>query len=913
MTEPWTPCIVRIAGLDASIIDTFRGSLGERASTVAELEAALATARSKAVDLLFRLVPAAAPDERRMLLRWKRDCFNGREIGDSWCPRDAPWLEAETADVLREVGVKEKALNAARQALETEYKAQQEREREQLVRLAVDPSLLRGISLASPSTATNLHRASQLRSGALDRKGRRLELSLLRFASRAALKLSPFSTLTVIGVGRIENRENANASVLWLIDSPHEHSLLRLKRYLFYQILEVLYTVPRFRSSLRLVLNNSLEPIGPERVRFYRRGFRGPDPETRGTRLHRPSMLRMDLEQRIAQALSKRCREEPVPFDDVVEALVPPTGSTEAADAMTKKLLRLGCLHVFPPWSNIDERAEIKMLEYLRSLPYDETLGQLILVWERLVALEGAFADSLDPVAVVEEIPDLVKRAWDRTVALADLDPGAKFVFSEKGDLYEDVVLENPSTTRGEVAIFPRRTLEGIMVDLDPLLVLGAFFDRRVDCLITLGALARREWPGARHVALLDLFSKARPLYQRYLSSEAEIASSREWTSTFDPLSLDTLCPVAVLRRELAEQLESCLGPSSNGVEIEPARLERLVSRVPAQYRPLIGGCLFIQPVSADGSLWVLNRLYEGTGRYSSRYTAVMGSEQRSRFADRLRAGCRFEIDGREAEIVDLLSSQGDTLNVHALQTERVLEFPGENSGASRDRILNLRDLSVELPEDSRIPLRLVDPSGRWVLPTHLGGTKLRLMPIMVKFLGLFGPGELRPVIPLPRYHRRGDIETRERVSLGKVVVLRKRWRIWPNSLVEALRGQSGARAFEILCRWRLEKSLPDRLFVLERRPTPLQTELYKPQFIDFDSPSFVKVFLNVVKVTPEPLVAEEMLPMTEDFSTDSRGSRRALEIQLESIVLKDSEFLESPAGDAMTPAGVVGELANRG
>ncbi|MEM1181447.1 MAG: lantibiotic dehydratase, partial [Acidobacteriota bacterium] len=505
-------------------------------------------------------------------------------------------------------------------------------------------------------------------------------------------------------------------------------------------------------------------------------------------------------------------------------------------------------------------------------------------------------------------------KAWAGVAALAGLRPDAKFVMSPKGDLYEDVVVENPAQERSEVLEIPASTIATIHKDLEPLLTVGAFLTRRVDCLINLRAFARREWPGQNRVGLMDLFAKAQPLYRQFLAAESEAIKKGEWASTFNPSDLDELRLAAERRGEIAAVLDSCLVPSETGAEIDRAKMRRLADRVPAAYRPSVGGCLFLQPAKADGSLWVLNRMYEGTGRYSSRYTAVMGDDQRSAFAERLRAGSTFEVDGRPAELVDLLCAQGDTLNVHALQTERVIEFPGEDSGAPRHRRLALQDLSVEISQDDDgVPLRLLDADGRWILPAHLGGTILRFMPIMVKFLALFGPGDLRRANPMPALREENGVPVRDRVTLGKVVLLRKQWRTKPADLVAEVARKSEAEAFERVHRWRNERGVPERVFMVEKRPSRLNLELYKPQYVDFRSPSLVKIFLAAAATTPELLVLMEALPTTEEFPETSDGQRRLVEVQCESISAQGAPSSVPPAGGAETPVPLTGAVTNRG
>jgi len=884
----WLPCIVRVGGLTASAIEPFHSQLVEQVLDLESHEAELGRARAHSVDVLHEAVPAAAPDVRRLLLRWRRACFNGREIGSSWTPPQEAELPSEVREamervVLLEIAAKEKTRDFSRA-----FDEQRQDERAELAQRAVDPSMARGIGLASPSTAANIDRLRVCPPNQFGRKELKLEQSLLRFISRAALKLSPFSTLTPVGLGVLEERAPSDLNLpIWFPGPFQQHSLLRLKRYLFHQMIEVLFTAPGLQQRLILVLNNSIEEISPGRFRFFRRGYRGPDPETRGTRLNQPAILRMDLNSATVEHMRSRFGDKRFCYAEALATLGSFFDSPERATSMLSSLLSVGFLEPVVPWCNTDVRAETQFLHFLRSSACSDEFAKLIQQLARIIDLEDEFAEAVAPERIGGEISRLLSESWKQVISYAGLASDAKLVQAPKGDLYEDVFIQSVASPNGEIVTLPRTVLEKALEDVEPLLALGNFYDRKVDFLMTCSAFIKKNWPGRRRVGLMDAFAEAQALYREYLKSEADIRQTGNWTATFDPWELESLKDVKRLRSSLAERLERTLAPAKDGLRILPEAIDQLVSEIPPSYALLVGGCLFLQPALANGDLWVLNRLHEGTGRYSSRYTAVMGETLRQRLAFHFEKSSRLQIAGQRAELIDLLCAQGDTLNVHALQTPRVLEFPGENSGAPPERRLTLRDLSIELSEDHS--LRLVDSAGNWLLPVHLGGTRLHAMPILVKFLSLFGPGELRPVIPMPQFVATDGALVRDRVSIGRVVVLRRRWKLSMGELVRKQESASDDQFFRALNRWRINCGLPERLFILEKRPT-LGDDTYKPQYIDFTSPSFAAVFRTLLKITPEPIIAEEMLPEPGDFPKDAFGQPRALELQLEAVTFGQRE-----------------------
>src|SRR4029077_17628462 len=82
-----------------------------------------------------------------------------------------------------------------------------------------------------------------------------------------------------------------------------------------------------------------------------------------------------------------------------------------------------------------------------------------------------------------------------------------------------------------------------------------------------------------------------------------------------------------------------------------------------------------------------------------------------------------------------------------------------------------------------------------------------------------------------------------------------------------------------------LGKGIPDQVFVPE--PIPLSGSIYhqKPQYIDFSSPSFLRIFSSILKAGMRTLILEEALPVPEQFPVHGQGW--ATEVQLESFAFR--------------------------
>jgi hypothetical protein len=263
-----------------------------------------------------------------------------------------------------------------------------------------------------------------------------------------------------------------------------------------------------------------------------------------------------------------------------------------------------------------------------------------------------------------------------------------------------------------------------------------------------------------------------------------------------------------------------------------------------------------------------------------------MDADTRRRYAGQYLRAAGREVDGEPADLLDLMWSRGDTLNVHAVQTARVLAIPGETLDRRAAEPVALRDLRVSLDGTGGLP-RLADACGRRVLPVHLGSTASSLMSFLIQFLAQWGPGEVRPPVSPVSSRREGSVQILERLTAGCLVLARRRW---VASLGEDLRRESAVaseeEAFAALNRWRLEHDLPERLFWIEKTHYDLVGDVYKPQYLDFTSPLFVEVFRSALRTNSDPLAFEEMLPVSSDLPRGPGGERWAVELQLDTLPL---------------------------
>jgi hypothetical protein len=882
------PLVARIAGLEASAVEPLASPrCAELATVVVATERELDEVRSQLVDRLYAEIHGAPAELRRLFLAVKRDSFNHRSISRHRNSSLWPSLHERIGPLAESVVALEQRLADEWDTLRGEFASEGGRQARYLCRLVLEEKgLLRGLALAGPSMVGDLRRFCKEPGRPVGSKQMKLAISLSRYVSRSALKLSPNSTLTRSALGSVE-RETPD-SLRLLGSGWQERSLLRLRRIYVDQWRDLLLCHSAFRASLPIGLNESIQEIESGRFRWLRPG-RWKRSVT-GTDLHfvQDAFVNTRRENRPFRFAFNLLQAGPLSFLDLQHRL---TGKTEherrVMEAELDQLLDLGFLRFLLPWSEDEAHVELQLLRHLRTISQLEEIADFL---DRLVELQQGYADAAEPERALPEMANLSAGLTRRLGELAglDLNPVEDY---RRGRFYEDVLLVRRTEAGSEDLVqVSRAAMERTAASTEPLVRLAFLYSHRHDFLHALAELASRQFPHQQTVGFLDLFSAAQPLWRQYDCFLAEATKDPDgWRSSFDPFGLTAVEELDRLRHSAWDGLGSCVTAVEHAEVLSGSALADLLTPVPLRYAPLVGVCLFLQPLDDYGERWFLNRMHEGVGRYGSRFTSTMSPSTRARYTDYLASRTPFEIDGEPLELLDLLCSQGDTLNVHAVQTPWVLDIHGNGPHSSCARRLRLRDLRVELAGPHRLPW-LMDADGQRFLPVHLGGASHAFMPTIVKFLSLFGPGEFRSVWPLRRLQHEGEGEVLKRLMIDSVVFGRKRWS-FPLRSIDKRLAAPDPEAYVALQDWRLRQGIPERVFLLQRIPHRVLADRFKPQYLDLTSPLSPSILRTAIENGNGSVSFEEMLPDPEAFPRDRDGRHWGVELLLDTLALRPQRY----------------------
>jgi hypothetical protein len=354
------------------------------------------------------------------------------------------------------------------------------------------------------------------------------------------------------------------------------------------------------------------------------------------------------------------------------------------------------------------------------------------------------------------------------------------------------------------------------------------------------------------------------------------------------------LAAMAAVRRELV--LDYLRASRAGEAELD------LTDRVPGIAERLAGlrgtwssYSLFLQPeVGPDGRVTraVLNHFYNGLSAYATRFLTWTGEPVVEAVRQRVRA-----VFPPDDAVVEMRPVRGFNANLHPLLADAEIDFDGCTPGGwPLDRIAARHDEETD-------EVVLVDrETGRTVHVLYLGF----LIPFLLPgtWAGLFTLASRGPVLdPLaaPAEASRPPAEKREvrsypRVTIGRIVVERRRWYVPLAKLREAVGDARDDEALVRLLRFARELGMPDDVFFRPRAPQEISTDQpvaeqiarnapwskEKPQYLSLVSPLRVRAFVAWLGRANEDVVFEEALPHPDAAPIEGPEGRHVAEVVLE-------------------------------
>ncbi|WP_051969185.1 lantibiotic dehydratase [Kitasatospora azatica] len=734
-------------------------------------------------------------------------------------------------------------------------------ERRALAALCREPALAQSVALTSSDLLRAVERAG---AGAVDRKARKEEPGVLRYALRASTKTSPFSWFTAVGWGALP----AGSSGPWrppddlALGTPT--SLVEANRTLVAALSQALLDSPRRRADL------------PHRMTSTARISDGRATYARSRPVFAGGRYLITTEDEVALTaggplsfVTAQC-QPPVVLDELTLRLSSALGGPANAPAAAAFLARLAEAELLVPCEPLDPQSAqplSQLARWLRAWPEDARLAEQIDEIARRTARFARTAADRRPAVLA----DLATRWTDVLGAAGSPVPerGAPLTV-----LSEDVVAPTPLRLDGQLSPADTEAL----CELTPL---AELFD--------LGQVLRR--------AVRDRFvARYGPggCCPNVWEFGAEVAAA--WEQAWRVAALAPPQPLPSGLAELAELRASVLAAVAGADRTDhadggmrdivlPAGLVRgLGARLPGWVveRPLSYSYFVQRDLDPGSELLCVNHVYGGWGRFSSRFLDALDPAATTEVARQVRRGL-----GPGARAAQVRPVGGFNANLHPLLVP-------DEIGPDR-RWASIGESDVDLVHDEagdqlRFRLRATGELLDVLYAGFLAPVMLprRLAPLLSDHP--HGVVDFRPLLP----HRAlpapgGQVVRTPRLTYRHLVLHRRRWQL-PAEVLGVLGAELAAdREVPVatVARWRALLGLPEQLFL---RPAPTtaadwtadqllaQLRQPKPQFVDLGSALHLRCLSRWLARHPAGAVLEEALPAPGGRP----GPTRAVELVVE-------------------------------
>jgi hypothetical protein len=648
-------------------------------------------------------------------------------------------------------------------------------ERVTLAAMCAEDPLRKAAALSGRDLLHGIDRTAGRR-GEPDKRTRKAEPAVLRYALRASTKTSPLSWYTYVGFGWWGHGEQP-----WDVGEPV--AVARVNRALLDRISRAVLTDPARRDHLGHHIAPGLRIRG-ERV-LFRRDV--PVPVTGRMFATREEQVEMRASGPLrflvglVRAASPDC---PTPAELVV-ALADRLGGAEAIPAATgyvHQLIDSGVLVAADPVSpQHPERAE-PLAAWLAEQGLPNLAAAVLRLDERTAAFSSLPAGKRP--AALAELADGWAQAGD---AAGDATHPVQVDLTGIPPLSEDVVLPGRFPLGGRHGQGSLPTL----ARLTPFLML---FDQQLLIrLMVRDAFVERYGRGAivEPVALAELLDEVVP--KAFTIGRGPSSGRAEELGT-------AVCDLLDLRTGLAALIDADSAPGAADRAI-PERAARMATALLPDWakRRTASYSLFVQPTRAG---LVVNHVYAGFGRFTSRFLDYLAPSARYAVASQL----RLLLGEQTAQFRPV---GGFNANLHPVVTG--LEIGEEPTWA---------DLTADLVEayhDERTDqIRLRNTStGQTINVLYLGFLIPFMLPSRMAAFNSDLDCGLLDLSPLTRSEAVAGVTRTGRLTFGDVVLSRRSWRFTDHAVTELLGTIGNARSQALaVAELRARHGIPQHVFV---------------------------------------------------------------------------------------------------
>lgn len=838
------------------------------------------------VDQIEQEVPKQESDKiRNQLIQYKRDIFNHR-FPKKNSQYFVPFLSDGLCDQMKQWEDVWKAVQELEVAAEQQFERDLVTSREVLQAVIQDPHFLGGIVLTSRDLYYKVKKYIETPVSKQKARLRKVEYALSKYISRVAAKTSPFSTFTSVGIGKWTEQKNGMVSV----PSLALESYVQLNHANVLRVVNGLIKHPDVKKHLSYKVNPTLI-VDEGKVKYIRRVDDSKQRARVFQTLETPVSLNYTPAIQAVFSQFHSSAKVDIQYMDLLNTLA--DSLSTAPENVAKFLNQLIDLSILVPKIELYEQTEDiiqSVLSLIEQWPVEiaRQTGERLQEMREIVANYSS-ATMDQRASALQRLKQIYQTiCTDLEIEISETSLGLL--------IYEDVVLK-------EQASFSKEHWKTYLDDLAAYQEIAPIFDikLRIQSAISqkfielYGEDGVCEKPGQFLSMVIPTITDFYPAFLPNAMPE-DIELKNE---------IESIRVLNELKREFGDLVRKRLMEKKDEVHFTREELASFGSRIPEMIakRPLSHDC-FVQLVSrGEGKdRLVLNQMYLGNATFFSRFSPYFDEEE---FAEELRKHL-LSIYGAEGTLAEVSGVYGFNANLHPRLTPYELALPMLSpTRPEPENQIDWQDIvMVYNKEQDRVMLR--HPVLGEVTTLFLGTLIPMLVPFIVNFMATnFSNGHFNNMFHL--FLEQGLTEEEQqqvriypRVSVGQVVVARKKW-IFPRSqLVLRETRESDFSYFVRIHEWRKKWNLPDRLFfrmspARDQEGSPFSVDPqsseaaenvdftdFKPQYLDFENPLLVRMFGKMIADSSFHVIIEEMLPDIEELALIDEGKGYVSELLVE-------------------------------
>lgn len=879
--------LVRYASLPVVTFAPFQlTDLEQRLQRMRAMQLGRSLLQTAICDSLYELVQTAPGDAERVnLIRLKRMIYNNKTIDDRLLADCSPLLPPALQAKLSRLFDLMTAINIGESNQETHYQRHLSYSHRHLQQLADNPLLQNGLLLSSPVLYSQLPDYITKDPKEFGPKEWRLIFSLLRYLTRMVFKTSPFSSFTYTGQAQFTGPDNEAFGS----EAPSIRSGIRLHNGLFEYIKSVLHQHPVLNEYL-LVRLNSTVMLEENKLSFL---FNHHNIES-FQKLPAAGLQRYIFEQ---LRTAGTCNMTFSALIQTLESVVAHADRPQLKQHLMQ-LVDTGFLELSTDISAMDHRWSQALLRFLTATNCDHPdLQLLIQLLNNLAEVLAAYPDAnvkrrkdlleaaekevnsaLKQLQVETGAPDTAITANRATAPFKKTNPGPLH-FSGRQLIYEDCYTDTiDSLSEAPVRQFIEKT-DALLQYLQPIEAMAPEREKML-------SFFKQHYPVGASVNLLDFYFD---YYSTVKKQEKEAGPSQAISSSPWIENLD-------------RHLKEIVVPGQDNLNLDAHFFDTLPQPQNGNQKKGYSRAVFVQFNTESGDrasqsplTGVINAVLPGMGKVSGRFLHLFPpamSDSIRRHNERLHpAVLKAELsDGSffNANIHPPLLFQECSLSDEHRHYPPERQIPVHKLAVCHIEGKDFLSLFYQEQEVFAYDLCLesfYNRSNFYQLMAHFNSDdKVYLQPFINCIDRHYLPEDPAPipVILLPRI-----------VYAKTVVIRRKTWCIQRQAIPVPQGRETAAQYFLRLNSWRADAGIPaavflflrKRAFVLEevvsgKNTQKLLPDDYKPQYISFEQPILVDLFIRLLTRAGQYLILEEVLPALDPAAEPAQDQVKEYLIQ---------------------------------